>query len=65
MKRHLKEFVKDDPQIARQHIEMPVENGEMPRVVGEELLRLRYLERSKDEVVADDVCGASCVQDGM
>ncbi len=42
MKRHLKEFVKDDPQIARQNIEMLVENGEMPRWLGDELLKMRY-----------------------
>jgi hypothetical protein len=49
MKRHLKEFVKDDPEFARQQLEKLVERGEIERDVAEQLLRMRYGNREENK----------------
>jgi hypothetical protein len=45
----LDRWAPDDPVFARKQIEKSIERGEFSREVGEELLRMRYPEREKQD----------------
>jgi len=47
-------WAKDDPEFARQQIEKLVVSGEIPRWLGDELLKMRYPKKGEKNKWADN-----------